>query len=178
MKPNHYQALKCLVVSALFATSISATAQNNNISITQQLPEVVTAGDAFDVTFTINKDNLQSFARLQQTLPPGFTAKLKHGKDYRAYLNGNKAKMVWISLPNDKEFTVTYRVKVSRKISGDFKLGGEFSYVENDKRQFAVVQPAAITVMPNAMAALEDEGEEESMPVGGSTAYEENIFDK
>lgn len=178
MKPNPYQAMKCLVVFTLLATSITTQAQKTEISISQQVPQVITAGETFDVTLTINKDNLESFARLQQTLPRGFSAKLKNGKDYHAFVKDGKAKLLWLSLPKDKQFTVTYQVKVNRRAEGDYVLGGEFNYMQNDKKQFAVVQPATIKVLPSALAALDEEEDEKSTPVGGSTAYEENIFDK
>lgn len=178
MKPNLYQAIKCLVVCTLFATSITTKAQKPEISITQQVPSVITAGETFDVTFTINKDNLESFARLQQNLPRGFSAKLKNGKDFHAFVKDGKAKLIWLSLPKDKQITVTYQVKVNRRAEGDFVLGGEFNYIQNDKKQFAVVQPATIKVLPSALADLDEEEDEKSTPVGGSTAYEENIFDK
>jgi hypothetical protein len=69
-------------------------------------------------------------------------------------------------------------VKVSRKAEGDYVLGGEFNYIKNDKKQFAVVQPATIKVLASPLAALGDDEDEKGTPVGGSTAYEENIFDK
>jgi hypothetical protein len=180
MKTNMYAIIAGIVFCAL-TLSPKMHAQNApEISIKQQLPSTVMAGSEFDVTFVINKDNLQSFARLQQTLPAGFTAKIKNGKDYHAFLNGNKAKHVWVSLPQDKEFKVTYRIKVSRKLAGEFVLGGEFDYVVNDKKEYAVVEPAKITIMPNATAALDEDEIEgnEITPVGGASAYDENIFDK
>lgn len=192
MKINVYTLIVCIIMCALtqstliHAQSNKAKAQSSKlvakapeITIKQQLPSVVTAGSEFDVTFTINKDNVQSFARLQQILPPGFTAKLKDGKDYHAFLSGNKAKHVWVSLPNSKEFKVTCHIKVSRKIEGTYVLGGQFDYVVNNQKQYAIVEPAKITVMPNATAELEEEEmQHEIAPVGGASAYDENIFDK
>ncbi len=176
MKSNLYMAIKCLVVCAIF-TAGTAKAQNQ-VTVKQQIPEVITAGDDFDVTFTVNKDNVQSFARLQHNLPPGFKARIKNGKNYHAILNGNKAKLVWVSLPNDKEFQVTYNIKVSRRVAGEFKLGGQFDFVANNVKTYSIIEPANITVMPNALADLGDDEEgEESTPVGGSTAYDVNIFD-
>lgn len=175
MKSNLYLAMKCLVVCAIFAAGTSAKAQTN-VNVIQTLPAEVKAGDSFDVTFTINKDNLQSFARLQHNLPVGFKATLKNGKDYHAFVNGNKAKMVWMSLPKSKEFTVTYNVKVSNKLAGEYKFAGEFDYVVNNVKQYSIIAPATIKVLPNALAAL-SEDDYDSTPVGGSTAYDENIFD-
>lgn len=177
MKPNLYQAMKCLVVCTLFATSLTTKAQTQ-INVTQKVPTVINAGETFDVTVTINKDNFESFARLQQNLPRGFTARLKNGKDYHAFVKDGKAKFLWLSLPKDKQVNITYQVKVSRKAEGDYVLGGEFNYIKNDKKQFAVVQPATIKVLASPLAALGDDEDEKGTPVGGSTAYEENIFDK
>lgn len=182
MKINIYALIACMSLCAFTQSAVLHAQKAPEISIKQQMPTVVSAGSEFDVTFVINKDNLQSFARLQQTLPKGFTAKLKNGKDYHAFLNGNKAKYVWVSLPNSKEFKVTYHVKVSGKLSGEYVLGGEFDYVLNNQKQYAIIEPAKITIMPNATAALEEEQLEllnkDVMPVGGASAYEENIFDK
>ncbi len=180
-----YALIACMALFA-FTQSAKLHAQSPEISITQQLPAVVSAGSEFEVTFIINKENLQSFARLVQTLPKGFTAKLKNGKSYHAFLSGNKAKHVWVSLPNSSEFSVTYRIKVSGKISGEFVLGGQFDYVLNNQKQYAIVAPAKITVMPNAVAALEEEQMERlqqgegvaPVPQGGASAYDDNIFDQ
>lgn len=180
-----YALIACMALFA-FTQSARLHAQSPEVSITQQMPAVVSAGSEFDITFTINKENLQSFARLVQTLPKGFTAKLKNGKNYHAFLNGNKAKHVWVALPNSSEFKVTYRIKVSGKISGEYVLGGQFDYVLNNQKQYAIVTPAKITVMPNATAALEEEQQEQlqqgngvaPVPAGGASAYDDNVFDK
>ncbi len=105
----------------------------DEVKMTANFPSEIKAGNEFNVQVTINKGNIQGFARFQQELPPGFTVTVKDaaGGDFK--FEDQKVSIKWIRLPYDKEFTVIYTMKIGPTVSGMFKMGGTFSYIQNNK---------------------------------------------
>lgn len=104
-----------------------------------------TDGSDFKVEITVKKGNLAGFAKLQETLPAGFTATAGNSNSASFTFADQKVKLVWVSLPADAEFKVSYNVKVDRSVagSGSKSITGLFSYIENDEtRKFSI--PASI----------------------------------
>ena len=78
----------------------------------------VEAGNTFQIEVTINKSDLESFARYQMEFPIGFTAKAikTEGADFS--FKDQKAKFLWLRLPSADEFTVTMEVEVDPTVDG------------------------------------------------------------
>lgn len=89
--------------------------------------------NGFKVDVKIKKGNIKGFAKFQETLPIGCTAKaiVVNGSSFS--ISDGKLKFVWVELPNDDELLISYLLVRSNLTPIDAKLEvGEFSYLENN----------------------------------------------
>jgi len=119
----------------------------DGITVTQKAPASAKIGITFTVEVTIHKGDVDGFAKLQQDLPDGFTAEegITNGGSFT--FSNNAVKFIWMALPADKEFKVTYKVKVDNTvIPGDKFIAGKFSYIVNNAKQQVEIAPLTINV--------------------------------
>lgn len=136
----------------LFILLIYQALVSNTVSINQKSPENVKAGEEFTVELTISKGTIAGFAKFQQDLPEGFTASSGDAKGGSFSFSEQKVKFIWMSLPADAEFKISYKVKVADNVSGEFSFNGVFSYLENNDKKNAEMPAKSIKVIPNASA--------------------------
>ncbi len=116
------------------------------VTITQNIPATVKPSTEFTVEITINKGNSSGFAKLQQDLPVGFTAVEDKNNGASFTFVNQSVKFIWMSLPADKEFKVSYKVNVAEGTTGAKILAGKFSYVSDNLKQTVEITPSTITV--------------------------------
>lgn len=118
----------------------------DNVTVTQKVPASANPDSEFTVEVTIKKGSTAGFAKLQQELPEGFTAVEDKSNGASFTFSNQSVKFIWMSLPNDSEFKVTYKVKVAEGISGDQSIGGKFSYVTDNTKQQVDIDAATISI--------------------------------
>lgn len=138
----------------LFILLIYQALVSNTVSITLKSPDIVKAGDEFTVEISISKGTIAGFAKFQQELPVGFTASSGDAKGGSFSFSDQKVKFIWMSLPADAEFKISYKVKVDNNVSGDFTINGVFSYLENNDKKNADMPAKKIKVTSIASAPL------------------------
>lgn len=113
------------------------TAQN--LSIIRRIPEL---SDSKNITveLTLNKGNLNKFAKIEEYIPNGFIANEIDSKNGIFSFENNKVKFLWVNLPDDQEFTVKYRLQSDKTIKPeDLKITGSFSYIDGDQTKTLVI---------------------------------------
>ncbi|MBI4649302.1 MAG: hypothetical protein HY738_22565 [Bacteroidia bacterium] len=119
----------------------------NDVVISPKVPEEVRAGNDFIIEINIKKGNLNQYARFIQELPPGFTASPINTQGATFTFAENNVKFTWISLPEQKEFTISYKVHVDNSIYGNFAISGQFAYVDQDFERKAVAYSEWTTIL-------------------------------
>lgn len=109
----------------------------------------------FIVEIAVNKGNVTGFAKLMETLPAGFTATAGESQSASFSFDATtqKVKFVWVSMPSQTEFKISYKVAVASGISGSQNIDGVFSYIENDETKKFVLPISTITIGGGAIAA-------------------------
>jgi hypothetical protein len=109
------------------------TEPNSNIVCSRVITNGATANE-FNIDVKIKKGPIKGFAKFQEVLPAGYTAKGGKTNGSSFSVSDGKLKFVWVSLPNDEELNVSYVLEKTDAASADAKLdNGEFSYLENDQ---------------------------------------------
>jgi len=109
------------------------TEPNSNIVCSRVISSGATANE-FNVDVKIKKGPIKGFAKFQEVLPVGYTAKGGKTNGSSFSVSDGKLKFVWVSLPNDDELNVSYVLEKTDAATADAKLdNGEFSYLENDQ---------------------------------------------
>lgn len=138
----------------LFILLIYQAFISNTVKINQNSPETVKAGEEFSVEITINKGTITGFAKFEQELPAGFTASSGEAKGGSFSFSNQKVKFIWMSLPAEAEFKISYKVKIADNVSGNFTFNGTFSYLENNDKKNAEMPAKHIKVISAASATV------------------------
>jgi len=126
------------------------------VNVTRVVPTEPVNGE-FLVDVTIQKADLTSFIKLQDSLPAGFSAQpiTKDGGDW-SFENG-VIKVQWYNpVKTNPTLHVQYKVIVSPDITGTFSIKGHVSYVENMGNKLLTIAPATIQLKENAALANND----------------------
>lgn len=146
-----------LIVLVVFNVIVSI-----DLTITPNVPAQVEPGSEFTFELKIFKGNISGFAKVQQDLPEGFTASEVDSKGASFTFSENKVKLIWMSLPAEEEFIVTFKVKVDPTVSGEKVIGGKFSYLENNERKSYDIPVK--TIMVGSAATAEKQPETQTQP--------------
>src|SRR5690606_11705110 len=106
-----------------------------DINITQDIPPAMEPGSEVRVTVTVNKGDLSGFAKLQLDLPEGLSATAIETKGASFTFADQKAKFIWMALPSQPKFTISYTLSASANASGLLPIEGRLSYIENNERR-------------------------------------------
>jgi hypothetical protein len=86
------------------------------------------------VELLIRKGNLSQFVRVEEYIPEGFSASEMDSKDGIFSFQNQTVKILWMNLPDEEEFTVSYKLFPSKgKTINDLVLTGAFSYIEGSQ---------------------------------------------
>lgn len=105
------------------------------------------------VNLNITKKGIEGFAKIEEKLPEGAMAKdvVNKNKGVFTFLS-NRAKYVWVSLPDEENFSVSYEIDLSSASDKTLLVNsGEFSYLHNN-------ETAKINVLgPNTVESQEEQ---------------------
>lgn len=105
-----------------------------NIACIRQKPYSGNGGDEYIVKVLVHKEDKQKFAKVEETVPDGYTAVALDTRDAIFTFKNQTAKFLWMNLPVDKYFTVSYRLIPQNQAKLEPpRLNGTFSYMAEDK---------------------------------------------
>lgn len=122
------------------------------IHISQDLPAMMTAGSEVKVTLTVEKGDLSGFAKLQIDLPEGLSAASIETKGASFTFADGKAKFIWMAMPAQPKFSVSYTLKADATASGTHAINGKLSYIEENERKTHDLSTAMIEVTGGTVA--------------------------
>lgn len=102
----------------------------SNVKCIRQTP--IPTGEANDllVKLLVNKGNAQKFAKIEEDIPQGFQAEVVDAKDAIFTFKDQKVKFLWMSMPPDPRFIVSYRlIPINGNGEAVVSLSGKFSYL-------------------------------------------------
>jgi hypothetical protein len=105
-----------------------------NIACIRQKPYAGTSGEEYIVKLLVNKEYTKKFAKVEETVPEGYTAVAQETKDAIFTFKNQTAKFLWMNLPADPYFTISYRLIPKNQAKLDPpRMKGTFSYMVEDK---------------------------------------------
>ncbi len=122
----------------------------SDVTLQLRAPNEVTAGAEFDIEVTLRKRGAESFARFNQDLPRGLTARVIDNQNANFAFEDQSIKFIWLRLPADDEIKITYKIKVDERLKGSFSLDGLFSYIDGNDRKSVKLDAKQITIRPSA----------------------------
>jgi hypothetical protein len=104
-----------------------------NILCIRQKPYPGSSGD-YVVNLLVNKETTRKFAKIEEDVPEGYTAVALDAKEAIFTFKSQKVKFLWMNLPAEPYFTVSYRLipKNQAKLPPP-SINGAFSYLVEEK---------------------------------------------
>ena len=120
-------------------TNNTATSSVGKVSAKRTLSSnTVKVGESFTVEITVNKNNENGFAKIQDNLPTGFVAEEIESYGGQFSNEGEKAKILWMTIPSATTFKVKYKVTLNGVAKGSYKIDGFFSYMPDQQADVKV----------------------------------------
>lgn len=115
------------------AASFSGSSEpSSDVVCSRNITKGAAAGE-YNVEVKIRKPGIKGFAKFQEILPAGYTAKQGKTNGSSFSVSDGKAKFVWVSLPAEDELLLSYTLVKEGTDNQDARLEGEYSYLENDQ---------------------------------------------
>lgn len=137
---------KITLITAWILTASVFGVSAQDVSVDVKMPATAAPESTFKVTLTVNKGDVSGFAKLEQVLPAGLEATAVDVANSTFSFKDRKAKFLWMSLPAEPSFTVSYDVKVAAGTSGNQIFEGTFAYIYNNETQKYSVPKQIINV--------------------------------
>lgn len=134
----------------------------SDVSLTQDAPAAMAPGSEVKVTVTIDKGQLAGFAKLQIDLPEGLSASAIETKGASFTFSEGKAKFIWMALPSQPQFKVSYTLSAAAAATGSLPITGKFSYIEDNERKTKDLPSSTVTITGGTTA------QDASMPTPAS----------
>ncbi|MFP4041386.1 MAG: hypothetical protein ACLFPH_09155 [Bacteroidales bacterium] len=133
-----------------------------DVSCIRQKPHQIEGEDAYIVNLLVNKGDKQKFAKIQEEIPEGYTAVKEDEKGAIFTFKDQIAKFLWMNLPAEPFFVISYKLVPSDEVESKPQLNGEFSFIENENTRNIDIVEADVN--------LEDKSKENLAEVLQSTA--------
>lgn len=107
-----------------------------NVRCIRQVPSIVGDGNEYIVNILVNKGSTEKFAKIEEEVPQGFKAEAIQTKDAIFTFKDQKVKFLWMNLPAEQRFVVSYKlIPINKNEVKQLTLKGTFSFIINEATQ-------------------------------------------
>jgi len=118
----------------------------DTVTVTPSAPATAQVGTEFTVELTVSKGSNTGFAKLQQDLPAGFTAVEGESNGGSFTFVNQSVKIIWMALPNNESFKISYKVKTSAEALGTKTITGKLAFVIDNIKQTIEIPATSINI--------------------------------
>jgi hypothetical protein len=156
-----------LILANLFGFLTFGIFIDDGVIIEDNTPTTLSPGETKEVQVTINKGDVEGFAKLQIELPEGLTASALKTEGASFTFSAQKIKFIWMALPESQEFTVSYSLTAASEATGNKAISGTFSYIKTNQRIDYELPTKIIEVRGEAAVAQNQNVSEFTIPING-----------
>lgn len=97
-------------------------------------PSTLSPGEKVLVEVSIDKADIQGFAKMEIVFPEGFIATPAETAGASFTFSDKRVRFVWMTLPTEQSFKVSYYLECDPNFSGKYEAKGTFSYINDNER--------------------------------------------
>jgi hypothetical protein len=109
-----------------------------------------TPGKTFIVELSVKKNGVTGLGKIIDNLPQGFIATEIKSNGAIFSTTGNQVKFLWMTLPSQENFIVSYKVKVDENIIGNKIIDGKISYLKGNDTKSILINGTTIKIIPES----------------------------
>ena len=147
--------IKRSTLLAAFASILFSGSLMAQVAVTTKLPATAVPGGSFTMEVDVAKGDVSGFAKLQQILPPGFTAEAGESANATFSFKDQKVKFLWMALPNG-DFKVTYKINIDASLSGNQIIEGTFAYIQDNETEKFIIPKDIISIQASQADAAKE----------------------
>jgi hypothetical protein len=136
---------------AIILFSLFLSIAGAQVTVQTNLPASLAPGQEYLIEVKINKGSIANFAKYQIDVPAGVTVTEGDTRTGNFTFDDNRAKIVWVSIPAEAEFIVTFKMNMAASGPGTFVH--KFYYLAEEGKKEVEFDP--ITVNFDASGAKE-----------------------
>ena len=114
----------------------------------------ISPGETFKVELTVQKNGITGLGKIIENLPQGFIATEIESNGAIFSTKENQVKFLWMTLPTEEKFIVSYKVKLDDNTTGSKVINGKMSYLEGDETKTVLITEKPV-ITNNQMAKNE-----------------------
>lgn len=114
---------------------IFSLGQKQEVEIKHNPPTKMSTADESVVTVEFNKSDVSGFAKFQISVDEGLSIEVVESAGASFTFNSGKAKFIWMALPANEEFSISYRILTTGAAQGKKALDSRFSYIYENERK-------------------------------------------
>lgn len=122
------------------------------VSMTANIPTELAPGSNRTVEVKINKGAISNFSKYQIDVPANVTLSEIDSKTGNFSFENNRAKIVWVSIPVESEFMVSFKMEVTAAATGTGSFVQKFYFLDNGTKKEVEGESYTITFNANASA--------------------------
>jgi len=109
--------------------------QKEEVKIKHNPPASMGAAEEAVVLVEIDKSDVSGFAKYQITVDAGISIEVVESAGASFTFNNGKAKFIWMALPANEEFSISYKIVTTGAAKGKKALDSRFSYIYENERK-------------------------------------------
>lgn len=122
----------------------------------RETPTLLSDGQDYVVRILVNRGEALKFAKIEENIPKGYTAEPIDTKDAIFSCEDGVVKFLWMTLPAEELFTVSYRLIPEKgRVDGEPKITGSFSFVQNEATRTIAITQRSVRLQNMTTAELE-----------------------
>lgn len=114
---------------------ILSLGQKEEVKIKHNPPENMASASEAVVIVELDKSDVTGFAKYQITVDDGLSIEVIESAGASFTFNNGKAKFIWMALPANEEFSISYRIRTTGAAKGRKALDSRFSYIYENERK-------------------------------------------
>ncbi|MDP3558038.1 MAG: SPOR domain-containing protein [Bacteroidota bacterium] len=136
------------LIILLLAINFCSKAQ---VTMVTNIPKSIAPSSNINMEVKLNKGSIANFSKYELELPEGFEASEGNSKTGYFTFEKNRVKIVWVTLPTEPEFVVSFKLKTP-STTGPVVLNHKFSYIETGVKKEVIGQQIDVKIDPNGVS--------------------------
>ncbi len=126
----------------------------SQITVSSNLPSGMASASSVETEVKINKGAVGNFAKYQMDVPPGYMVSAIDVKGGNFTFENQRAKIVWVSVPSEAEFTIKLKVQANSDAANPGAFTQKFYYLENNEKKEVEGNTTIVTIGGGSAVAL------------------------